>query len=434
MSHRMIGLLSCIIVGCATPGAVWAAGAVYAMTNALGNNEVVAYHRASDGTLTLMQTTGTGGGGSGIQLDPTDSLGSQGGLVLNQSHHLLFAVNTESLAEDRRDGTDVGDCEEGTISSFVVAADGTLTLADKMPSGGLFPASLAVHGKLLYVLNAGGPGLDPVCGIGPNITGFEVGQDGSLSALADSTQPLDPGSSPGSFLSCDPGVGPLPTDEFRCGLNPPAFPRSPGQIGFTPDGRALVVTVKGSNSIYAFPLDHGGRPGAPSTSRAAGPYQPTYFGFAFDKKGHLVVSEPFGTTPVIPAVPFSAVSSFSITRDGALQAISSSVPNGRGTACWVVLDPSERYAYTANNATSDISTYALHKDGSLTLLESEAADADLPNDMAVARDHGSRFLYVLNSGNGTVGVFRIDDDGSLTSLGAVGGLPVDAGAQGLAAY
>lgn len=435
MLHKMAGLLVCILVGgLVAPGIVWADGAVYAMTNALGNNEIVVYRRASDGTLTFMQRIATGGGGSGIQLDPTDSLGSQGGLVLDKNHRRLFAVNTQSLAEDPRDGTDIGDCQEGTISSFHVAGDGRLTLVDRIPSGGLFPASLAVREKRLYVLNAGGPGLNPVCGIAPNITGFHVRGNAEMRLFLDATQPIDPGSSPGSFLNCDPGGGPFPTDEFRCGLNPPAFPRSPGQIGFTPDHHALVVTVKGTNTIYVFPLDPDGRPGTPTMTQAQGPNQPTPFGFAFDKSGRLIVSEPFGATPTIPAVPFSAVSSFAINEAGALGAISASVPNGRGTSCWVALDPRDRYAYIGNNATSDISSYTIGEDGSLTLLDATAGTANLPNDLAAARDGGGSFLYALNSGDGTVGAFRINDDGSLTSLGAVGGLPVDAGAQGLAAY
>ncbi len=434
MKHKIAGLLLCGFVGWTMTGTAWADGGVYAMTNALGNNEIKVYERAKDGTLTFRQTVATGGGGSGIQLDPTDSLGSQGGLILNQSHHLLFAVNTESVAEDRRNGIDVGDCREGTISSFVVAADGSLTLVDRVLSGGLFPASLAFNGNLLFVLNAGGPGLNPVCGKGPNITGFRVTQNGQLNAIAGSTQSIAPGTSPGSFLNCDPGGGPFPTDEFRCGLNPPAFPRSPAQVGFTPDGRELVVTVKGTNSIYVFPLEAGLLPGTPTITQAAGPNQPTYFGFAFDRRGRLIVSEPFGATPVIPAAPFSAVSSFAITSTGSLEAISADVPNGRGTSCWIALDPSGTYAYVANNATSDISAYAITRDGGLTLLAANAAVANLPNDMAVASDNGNSFLYVLNSGNGTVGVFRINDDGSLTSLGANGGLPADAGAQGIAAY
>jgi len=37
---------------CSLPVAVaWADGAVYAMTNALGNNQILVYHRASDGSL-----------------------------------------------------------------------------------------------------------------------------------------------------------------------------------------------------------------------------------------------------------------------------------------------------------------------------------------------------------------------------------------------
>ena len=40
----------------------WADGAVYAMTNALDNNQVLVYHRAANGNLNLIQTIATGGG------------------------------------------------------------------------------------------------------------------------------------------------------------------------------------------------------------------------------------------------------------------------------------------------------------------------------------------------------------------------------------
>jgi hypothetical protein len=86
-----------------------------------------------------MQVIKTKGGGSGAQLSPpVDSLASQGGRILNDEHRLLFAVNTETLAENSQD------CQEGTITSFLVARDGRLTFADRVPSGGLFPASLTV--------------------------------------------------------------------------------------------------------------------------------------------------------------------------------------------------------------------------------------------------------------------------------------------------
>jgi 6-phosphogluconolactonase len=130
------------------------------------------------------------------------------------------------------------------------------------------------------------------------------------------------------------------------------------------------------------------------------------------------------------------VSSFALSEDGEQKVLSSSVPNEQGTSCWIALDPRHRYAYIGNNATSNISSYRIRNNGQLTLLEGAAASraGGLPNDLAAVRDGDFSFLYVLYSGTGTVGAYQINTDGSLTSLGEVEGLPVDAGAQGLAAY
>jgi len=416
----------------------FADGTVYAMTNALGNNQVIVYHRASDGTLSLIQTIATTGGGSGTQLDPADSLASQGSLILDEDHGRLFAVNTETVATDPGSEagfpfTEVGDCSTGTISSFNVAPDGTLTFVQKVMSGGLFPNSLSIHGHLLYVLNAGGPGTNPVCGIPPNITGFTL-KGAKMAPLSGATHPVSPGMPPFGFLNCDNSTGPFAKAEFQCGNNPPAFPRAPAQVKFTANGKQLVVTVKGPNKIYVFPVLDNGTPGAPTVHTATGPSQPAYFGFDFDAQGHLIVSEPFGATAVIPAVPFSAVSSFSIGEDGSLTAISSSVPNSEGTSCWVVL--AGQYAYVGNNATSNISSYTIGSNGSLTLLAQSAAMVSHPNDLAVVveENSGASFLYALGAGNGTVGVWQIMANGSLTFVQSAPGLPANMGAQGLAAY
>ncbi len=438
--HKLSGLLVCLLAGgLVAPRSARADGAVYAMTNALGKNEIIVYHRASNGKLNFTQRIATGGGGSGIQLDPTDSLGSQGSLLLDFQSGRLFAVNTETRSNDLVDRQDVGDCQEGTISSFQVNRNGQLDLVDRIPSGGLFPNSLTIHRNLLYVLNAGGPGLNPFCGIGPNITGFRVSNSANIRPFPNATMPINPGTSPGSFLNCDPGSAIFSTEEFRCGLNPPAFPRSPAQIRFTPNHEKLVVTVKGTNTIYVFPLSSNGRPRSPRLTQIGNTFQPTPFGFAFTKmydssKSYLVVTEPFGATSTIPASPASAVSSFEIGDDGELTPITRSLPNGQGTSCWIAIAPSGEYAYIANNATSNISSYRIGSDGSLTLLASVAAQANSPNDLAIGYEDGKSFLYVLNSGNGTIGAYQISNDGSLTSLGSVGGLPSNAGAIGLAAY
>jgi 6-phosphogluconolactonase len=432
----------------------FADGTVYAMTNQLtgdGGNNILVYHRASDGTLTLIQTIATTGGGSGVQIAGFDSLGSQGGVVLDQPHQHLFAVNTETGASNTQD------CDTGTISSFLVGKDGMLTFADKASSGGLFPDSLTVKGNTLYVLNAGGPGTTLPCGIGPNITGFRVNpKNGHLSPIADSTQPIDPGTTwtvgtvPAMGLDCSgisPGDGapPFAAAVLFCGKNPPAFPRSAGQVGFTPDGGSLIVTVKGPNMIYVFPLNADGTPGTPTvftaptgTAPMGGTYIPTYFGFNFDTLGNLIVSEAFGTATELPTGGAGAVSSYAIGLGGVLTPITTTVANGQGTPCWVAIDPITRgYAYISNNASPTLSSYTIGADGSLTLLAAVAATVTAPNDLAVAKDKGNAFLYVNDSGAGKVGAWKINRNGSLTVIGPAGGysgLPVNTGAQGLAAY
>ena len=323
MSRKLIRLsISALFCSVAATSA-WADGAVYAMTNALGNNEIKVYHRAVNGNLALAQTIATGGGGSGLQLASVDSLGSAGGLQLDSDHHLLFAVNTESAAENNGAGPYNSDCKQGTITSFRVAADGTLTVADRVFSGGLFPDSLTVKrvkasndgrgrgddksqdSDLLYVLNAGGPEV-PICNTEPriagrpNITGFAVDSDGHMD-LVHPARPVDPGPASGSGENCSAasaagfsGLTGAPAADFQCGLNPPSFPRSPAQVRFTPDGNRLVVTVKGTNTIYVFPVGENGRAGSPTTTQAALPALPSFFGLTFDRALRVSHQHPCG--------------------------------------------------------------------------------------------------------------------------------------------
>jgi 6-phosphogluconolactonase (cycloisomerase 2 family) len=442
------------------------------MTNALGNNEVKVYHRANDGNLSLLQTVATGGGGSGLQLAGVDSLGSAGSVQLDPDHRLLFVVNTESTAENNGAGAYNTDCKQGTITSFRVETDGNLTFADRVFSGGLFPNSLSVKkrdrdedrgrgddgrrhdddraegGDLVYVLNAGGPEA-PICHLtpdtanGPNITGFRVNRAGHMNPL-DSTQPIDPGpASAPSGVSCTAagatGFSALtgaPAADFQCGLNPPSFPRSPAQVRFTPNGDQLVVTVKGTNTIYVFGIDEDGRAGDhPTINQAPGPALPSFFGFTFDKKGHLLVTELFGSSASIPAGAQGALSSFTITDNGHLLPISSHVGDGGTAACWIALEPiTGKFAYVANNLSASISSYTVGNTGIVTSLNKTAANGAGPNDLAVASEGGNSWLYVVDAGTGTVGAFHINGDGSLTAISGGGGLPVGRSAQGLAAF
>jgi len=462
MIYNLIKLSTFAVICCLAATAARADGAVYAMTNALGHNQVLVYHRAPDGSLSLAQTIATGGGGSGLQLATVDSLGSAGSIQLDPDHHLLFVVNTESAAENDNSGPYKTDCKQGTITSFQVAADGSLTFADNVSSGGLFPNSLTVKrvkasndgrgrgddkakdSDLLYVLNAGGPEV-PICNLHPhivnrpNITGFTVDSSGHMEQVQPARE-VDPGPS----TSAGPGEN-CPMTGFgfptQCGLNPPSFPRSPAQVRFAPDGNRLVVTVKGTSTIYVFPVGENGRAGSPTTTQASLPALPGPFGVTFDKQGHLLVTELFGLGTAIPTLGAGAVSSYTIANDGNLIPISRSVSDGGGTAaCWIALEPiTGQYAYVANNlATNGIASYKVANDGTLTLLAAIAATPTPtgPNDLAVAAEGGASFLYAVAAGDGSVAAFRIDPvTGALIAItgGTPGDLPITS-AQGLAAF
>jgi 6-phosphogluconolactonase len=331
-------------------------GAVYTMTNAAEGNQVVIFDRDAKGLLTKAGSVSTDGAGFGDALDP---LGSQGSLVLSDNQRWLLAVNAGS----------------NEISVFRVLPDG-LKLVDKVDSGGVFPVSLTVSDNLVYVLNAGSS---------PNITGFNLSHAGHLIPLANSTRSLGSG----TFA----------------------------QVGFDPEGEALVVTDKANNAILVYAVGHNGLPAAnPVTSTSVGV---TPFGFIFDRREHLLVVE----------TATNAVSSYDILNDGTLQTISASVLNGQKASCWIAGNGG-RYVFTANPGSQTISAYREARDGSLSLLDGAAGTGNAPLDLTTAEN--GRFLYALDPAGGAVDMFRIESDGSLVNLGNVaGGLPIFA--QGVAA-
>src|SRR5215203_624229 len=135
---------------------------VFVQTNEPSGNRIVAFDRRSNGSLTQAGSYPTGGNG-GVAAPGTESdhLASQGSLVYDARHQLLIAVNA---------GSD-------TVSTFKVKGN-RLRLTGVVPSGGGFPASIAVSRKLVYVLNSGGPGI---------VQGFKI-RGHRLRALAGSAR------------------------------------------------------------------------------------------------------------------------------------------------------------------------------------------------------------------------------------------------------
>jgi 6-phosphogluconolactonase len=368
-------LMAGLAIGLASPtpskaqgGNTNSEGAVFVMTNNVDKNEVIAYRRASDGTLQEGGRFATGGRGSGGNNDPLES---QGSLTLSHDHSLLFAANAGS----------------GSVSVFKVNHS-SLSLVDKVISGGSEPNAVAQHGDLVYVSNVGGSS---------NVVGFRLHND-KLKQIPNSTR----------FLSTNNSGA--------------------GGLAFSPDGRFLVVVERLTNDIDVFTVQADNTLSPIVVNKSAGPGA---FSVSFAPNGAALVSE---TGP--SGVPNgSAISSYGIAANGTLSPISTSVPTLGAANCWNVVIPDGKLVYTSNAGTSTISGFAISNTGVLTSLSgtivgtNPAGSTNL--DIAVSSD--GKFVYTLNSVAGTIGIFEVQKDGTLLNVGFAGGVAPLSGFNGIAA-
>jgi 6-phosphogluconolactonase (cycloisomerase 2 family) len=326
--------------------------AVFVQTNDLNGNSIAAYSRNENGTLTYAATYATGGKGGRAAGAVVDPLASQEALVYDRGHRLLLAPNAGS----------------NTVSVFSVRGD-RLHLDQIVGSGGPFPASIAVHEDIVYVLDAGGAGY---------VQGYRI-SDGTLHPIAASLRSL--GLTNG---------------------NPPAFLQSPAQVGFTPDGRKLVITLKANSGgpVDVFSVsDEGQLSNAPTATAVGG----VPFAFVFDSEGRLVIVN----------AAFGNLSTYTINGNGSLSLVSAGASDGQIAACWVTNADGNFYA--ANTGSGSLSQFTIDEDGTVALQKSQAATG-IPGaiDMAVS----GHFLYAQSGGSGSVKAFSVGEDGSLTPIGS----------------
>jgi 6-phosphogluconolactonase len=394
-------LLLGLLVTFAVPAAVSAApaegghGALYTTTNNPAGNAVVVYTTNKDGTLTQTQTVSTGGTGSAAQppfgfpiVDSSESVN------LAYGGHVVVVVN---------DG-------DNTLSSFRVTPSG-LELADHVASGGILPVSLTSRGNLLYTVNE----------ISSDIQGFRLSPSGDLTPI---------------------GGQPLSSH----------FPNTvAAQIGFTPDGRQLVVTERGlpnaTGVIDTFNVNGSGLAGPAQPNTGVGLVDANPFGFDFDAAGHLLVSNvgrvlaPGNDGPPFccvfdPAQFAGSSSSFNLSSAGTLTLTSNVSSQGRG-ACWLVVSKDGKYAFVTNTLSNTVpnlftgiggvTRYAVAPDGTLTYLGQVDTGPGGPGDEAISQD--GKYLFVLvptppflpNVSH--IVTYAIGKGGSLTQVASTGGLP-----------
>jgi 6-phosphogluconolactonase len=329
-------------------------GQLYVNDNSAGTNTIAAFDRHADGTLTPLHGSPFSAGGAGTGT----GIGSQGALQITSDGKYLVAVDAGS----------------NEISVLRINADGELSPVGGGPvsSGGIEPVSVAVHGRLVYVANAGSGG--------SNYTGFRLNPGGHLQPLAGSTVSLPDGSAPGDVL-------------------------------FNGDGGKLVGTRVGTSLIDSFTVGADGRltaaPGSPFAAQGQGPFgsefRPTNPTQLFVSNAHDGAGN--GT-----------VSAFSDGSGGTLTSIGSSPFADFQTApCWVEISHDGQFLFTVNTASNSISSYTIAADGSLALngsttLATAQAGAE---DARLSPDGGS--LWVVDSRADAISAFAVSG-GSLSEL------------------
>lgn len=336
-------------------------GRVYVNDNTAGANTIGGFNRMADGTLAPLPGSPFAAGGAGTGTP----VGSQGALQATDDGRYLLAVDAGS----------------NEISVLRIGENGALRQAgDPTPSGGIKPISIAVHGDLAYVANAGDGAT------GSNYTGFRLHNNGRLTPIPHSTIPL-------------PSTA------------------NPGDVFFSPDGKHLVGTEVGTTDPSTFLIDSfvvrsNGRldpaPGSPFAAQGAGP-----FGSQFrpTNSSQLYVSNAHG------GANNGTVSAFHVSRSGVLSSIGGSpYADGQTAPCWVEITHDGRYLFTVNTGSSSISRFHIRDDGSMDLLGStpfknptglRAFDARLSPD--------GQNLYVVENGRNAVSIFAVHG-GDLTEL------------------
>jgi hypothetical protein len=284
-------------------------GHVYLDGNTASPNTVAAYDRHTDGSLTPTPGSPFAVGGAGLG---TAGLASQGAIQLARSGRYLLAADAGS----------------NQISVAQVGSDGSLRPAPGgvVSSGGVEPDSIAVHGGLVYVANAGNGGVG-------NYTGFRLSSAGQLVPIPGSTVALPAGAAPGDVL-------------------------------FNADGTKLVGTRVGSSQIDSFTVNRNqtvtAAPGSPFAAQGLGP-----FGSEFrpTNPDQLFVSNAHNGPGL------GTISAYDDTPNGILNSIGGSPFADRQTApCWVAIGPDGRVLFAVNTGSGNVSRYSIAPDGSLTLL------------------------------------------------------------------
>jgi len=210
--------------------------------------------------------------------------------------------------------------------------------------------------------------------------------------------------------------------------------QSPSQISFFPDGRGLLIEVKGVSNVGAiiYPISWYGELAAnPILVPPYKPLGPAGYGFQFVNPNTVITTDAA-----------QGVLLYQIRNNDSIYNVSGSYsannPNNTKAYCWLVWSAYTNNYYAIAAGTLNITQYAVTWDNKLKLVNSTTAPSSLGlkslTDGVVLSEWGwcYNWLYVLSSGGITV--WKIRDGGvdyqSITSSPAGSGSSIG----GIAAY
>jgi 6-phosphogluconolactonase (cycloisomerase 2 family) len=400
----------------AVPSATTQLATVFVETNNpdVGNNAVLAFNRRADGALQEIgsfRTHGTGQLNIPKVVGPDDS--SQE-VVATPDGRFLYAVNQGS----------------GTVAAFRVRRDGSLGFLDTFDSGGVQPDSLGIAHGNLYVSNRGDATATTPGTAVPNITGFTINDDGSLSPVPGSTVTFPVNTSPSQNLISRDGRF-LFADLFA-------------PNGTPPQGNTFApFQVQGDGTLNLAP---GGNVAAQGPSATTDP--PALLGAAANPRRNIIYA---GLTSL------NEVGVFTYDETGRLSFVTA-VPDQGRAACWVDVSPDGKFLYTGDTGSNSVGVFSLADPlrpvevQNFFLGGPQAPPGSPPGTprqtavFQVAVDPSGRFLYAVDQNTSATGTFSegnqlhilpIARDGTLSEPHAPAiftrfGVPGNAHPQGIA--
>ena len=342
--------------------------ALFVETESPTGNHVLSYSRASDGTISFDGSYATGGFGATAVGASADPIASQDGLTLINNNSELVATNS------------------GSDTVTVFAVDGTrLIWLQQVGSQGEFPVSVASHGDLVSVVNAGGVG---------SLAQFRLF---------------------GDFLVSQ-GVQVRSLGLGLTNTNPPDFHHGVGEVAYTPNGQHLIIATKlSTNSFDVFSVGFNGALGATPVVTHSNFALP--FAFTFDSAGRVVSAEASN----------SSVNTYTVNANGSLTSLGT-VSDGFLALCWI--SGANGYFYGSNSGSGNVSSFDENGAGAPQLVNATAATAHAGDIDSVVSPDGQT-LYVESGVAGTVDAYSIGAGGSLTQLETIFNIPV--ASEGIAA-